>query len=301
MPDRRLHNVVAVARAGSFTKAARTVGITQSGLTKSIADLERELGYSLFHRVARGALLTEQGREFVERASRLLEDTRILLKGDGEKDPFAKVLRIGVCPASLEWLLADPLAALLRRHPKIIFDLAGSSFERVVQLLRNGGVDVAIGFEDAFVEWSDFKRTPIAHLLTQPFVRKGHPILECNPVLNSDFAKYDFIAPSDSRPYDALIRGLYENQGIPWQRHVHMVDNFAIVKLLVSTSDAIGVTTSRYAASPGFAASFARIPGPSLFTPAKLCCAIRSRWEPSAPVKAFLRVIQERLPRKDLP
>src|ERR1700684_3123931 len=108
MPDRRLHNVVAVALAGSFTNDARTVGITQCGLTKSIADLERDLGYSLFHRVARGALLPEQGREFVERASRLLEDTRILLKGDGEKDPFAKVLRIGVCPASLEWLLADP-------------------------------------------------------------------------------------------------------------------------------------------------------------------------------------------------
>jgi len=298
VPDRRLHNVAAVARAGSFTKAARTVGISQSGLTKSIAGLERELGYLLFHRVARGALLTEQGREFVERASRLLEDTRILLKGDGEKDPFARVLRIGVCPASLEWLLADPLAVLMRRHPKIIFELSGSSFERVIQLLRNGGVDVAFGIEEAFVEWSDFKRTPLAELLTQVFVRKGHPILKRPTVSRSDLSKYDFIAPSDSRPYDALIRELYENEGLPWQRHVHAIDNFEIVKLLVSSSDAIGVTTSRYAQSHEFAASFARIPGPSLFKPARLCCAIRSRWEPPPPVKAFLQIINDRLPRK---
>lgn len=298
MPDRRLHNVIAVARAGSFTKAARTVGITQSGLTKSIADLERELGYALFHRVARGAVLTEQGREFVERASRLLEDTRILLKGDGENDPYARVLRIGVCPASLEWLLADPLAVLMRRHPKIIFDIAGSSFERVIQLLRNGGVDVAVGMEDAFAEWSDFERTAIAELHTQPFVRKGHPIIERNPVTRSDYAKYEFIAPSDSRPYNAIIRELYENAGIPWQRHVHVIDNFEIVKLLVASSNAIGVATNRYAASPGFAASFEQIPGPSLFAPAKLCCVTRSRWPPSAPVKAFLKVVGERLPRK---
>ena len=75
MLDRRLQNVVAVARAGSFTNAAEVLGSTHCGQTKTIAELERELGYSLFHGVARGALLTEQGREFVERASRLLEDT----------------------------------------------------------------------------------------------------------------------------------------------------------------------------------------------------------------------------------
>jgi len=190
------------------------------------------------------------------------------------------------------------LAVLVRRHPKIIFDVAGSSVERFVQLLRNGGVDVAIGIEDAFAEWSDLKRTPIAELVTQPFVRKDHPILKRSSVSRSDYAKYEFISPSDSHPYDTLIRELYENEGIPWQRHVHMIDNFEIVKLLVSTSNAIGVTTSRYAASQSFAASFMRIPGPSLFTPAKLCCAVRSRWEPSAPVKAFLKVVEERLPRK---
>jgi DNA-binding transcriptional LysR family regulator len=77
--------------------------------------------------------------------------------------------------ASLEWLLADSLAALLHRHPQIILDIAGTSFERGVQLLRNGGVDVAIGFEDAFFEWSDVKRTPIAALRAVVFARKGHP------------------------------------------------------------------------------------------------------------------------------
>ena len=151
-------------------------------------------------------------------ASRLLEDTRILITGDGEEDPYAKVLRIGVCPASLEWLLPEPLAALLHRHPKVIFDILGASFERVVQLLRNGGVDVAIGFEDAFAEWSDIKRTSIAAMHAVLFARKGHPILKRRTVSKSHFAKYDFVAPSDSRPYGSVIRELYEGEGVSWQR-----------------------------------------------------------------------------------
>ena len=300
MSDRRLYHVVAVARAGSFTKAAEGAGITQPGLTKSIADLERELGYALFYRTARGVLVTEKGRDFVERASRLLEDTRVLISGDGEEDPYAKVLRIGVCPASLEWLLPEPLAALLHRHPKVIFDIVGASFERVVQLLRNGSVDVAIGFEDAFAEWSDIKRTSIAAMHAVLFARKGHPILKRRTVSKSHFAKYDFVAPSDSRPYGSVIRELYESEGVSWQRRIHIIDYFPIVKRIVATSDAIGVTTDEYAKTAGFAAAFERVPGISPFPAASMCCAVRSRWEPSAPVKGLLRVIQEKLPSNNL-
>lgn len=296
MYDRRLQYVVAVARAGSFTKAAETAGITQPGITKSVADLERELGYSIFYRSARGVLVTEKGREFVERASRLLDDIRILLQGEGQEDPYAKVLRIGVCPASLEWVLPQPLAVLLRRHPKIIFDIVGASFERVVQLLRNGGVDIAVGFDDAFAEWSDIKRIPIAAVHAVLFVRKDHPILKRRAVSKSRFAKYDFVAPSDSRPYGSVIRELYESVGVAWQRRIHIIDSFPIVKRIVATSDAIAIATNEYANSPRFSATFRQVPGVSPFPPAAMCCAVRSRWELPPPVKALLRVLQATWP-----
>ena len=46
-------------------------------VTKSVAELERYLGYSLFHRTSRGAMPTEEGREFIDRAARLLADVFI--------------------------------------------------------------------------------------------------------------------------------------------------------------------------------------------------------------------------------
>ncbi|WP_174286264.1 LysR family transcriptional regulator [Sphingomonas bacterium] len=298
MLDRRLNHVVAVAHSGSFTKAAEKAGITQSGITKSIADLERELGYPLFYRTARGAMQTEAGREFVDRAVRLLEDARTLLTGDREgNDPYAQALRIGVCPASLEWLLAAPLATLLARHPAIRFEIVGSSFERAIQLLRTGTVDVAVGFDDAFSEWSELKRSPVGALRAVPFVRKDHPILAIAEPGQADLALYDFVVPSDSRPYGGVVRAVYENAGVfHWQRHVHMIDSFPIVKRVVATSDAIGVTTVEYSGTESFSAFYSRVPGESLFAPAPMCCAVRSRWEPSRAVKAFLRAMRDKVP-----
>lgn len=295
MLDPRLNHVVAVAHGGSFTKAAEMVGVTQSGITKSIADLERELGFAIFFRTSRGALLTEEGRDFVERASRLLDDARSLLQGSRERgDPYAGPLRVGVCPASLEWLLAEPLASLLTRYSGIRYEIIGSSFERMIRLLRNGSVDVALGFDAAFAEWTDVRREHVATLQGVLFVRKDHPLAGRSGVETADLARHDFVAPSDSRPYGLVIRELYESHGVDWRKHLHIIDNFSIVRQIVATSDAIGVATSEYAATPFFASRFATIHGVSPFSPAPLCCALRSRWDPKPAVRAFLAEMRTR-------
>lgn len=296
MLDPRLNHVVAVAHGGSFTKAAELVGVTQSGITKSIADLERELGFAIFYRTSRGALLTEEGRDFVERASRLLDDARALLKGSREQgDPYAGPLRIGVCPASLEWLLTEPLSALIAKHSGIRAEIIGSSFERVIRLLRNGSIDVAVGFDAAFAEWSDVRREHVATLQGVLFARKGHPLNGLDTVGADKLASYDFVAPSDSRPYGIVIRELYESRGIDWRKHLHIIDNFSIVRQIVARTNAIGVTTAEYSQTASFSAQFVKIDDFNPFAPAPLCCAVRSRWDPKPSVRAFLREMRDRL------
>jgi len=294
MFDRRLTHVVATARLGSFTAAAGRVGVTQSAITKSIADLERQLGYIIFNRTARGVSLTEEGRVFVERAARLLEDADELLSGKSvSRDPFAGILRIGVCPASIEWLLVEPIALLLARHPNIRLDISGSSFERMVQQLRTGGVDVAVGFEAAFSEQPDFRRQPLAPLRTTLFVRRDHPILEHDQVGPQELAQYDFVSPSDSRPYGTFIREMYEMHGVDAHTRIHIIDHFPIVKRIVAATDAIGVVAVPYTEADSFKRRFVRVPYLESFPLAPLCCAVRSRWETPPAARAFIKACKE--------
>jgi len=293
MLDPRLNHIVAVARCGSFTAAAKAIGVTQSAVTKGVADMERQLGYSVFHRTARGALLTEQGSEFVERAARLLDDARELLEGSpNTSDRYAGPLRIGVCPASLEWRLIAPLAKLLARYPSIRFEVSGSSFERMVQLLRNGAVDVAVGLDAAFADWPDLRREPVPELETTLFVRRGHPALGVVPATLADLAQYDFVSPSDSRPFGAVIRHIYESQGVEWRTRLHVIDYFPIVRRIVASSNAVGVVSLTHAATSSFRREFALLDHLVPFEPARMCCAVRARWEAKPAVRAFIAAVQ---------
>lgn len=295
MLDRRINHVVAIAHAGSFTKAALAVGISQSGITKSVADLEDELGISLFYRTAKGATLTEEGRDFIERAERLMDDARMLMAGTHERrDVFAQTLRIGVCPSSLELLMVEPLAILLGRHPSIRFDVVRLTFEHAAQLLRTGAIDIGIGFEEAFSEWGEFRCENIATMRLAFFVRKGHPLLQVGELKAADLGAYNVILPSDSRPYGPAIRALLGQNG-DWRRRIHVIDFFPIVTRIVQTSDTIGLARLGFTQTPEFAETFAHIPADHLLPQMRLCCATRARRDPSPAVRALTQVLREML------
>ncbi|MBL4800493.1 MAG: LysR family transcriptional regulator [Emcibacter sp.] len=296
MIDRRLQYVVSTARFGSFTAAAERVGVTQSAITKSVADLERQLGYSIFNRTARGVLLTEEGRIFVERAARLLDEAQELFRGASPgSDPYAGILRIGVCPTSLEWLLLEPLSKLLARHPKIRFDIVGGTYDRIVQQLRAGAIDVALGYEAVFKEQPDFRREPLSSMPTTFFVRHGHPILACDDVTAADIAKYDLISPSGFAPNDYVLRKLYEEAGVDPSEYIHTIDNFPLVSRLVRETDTISLVSIHYTNNPTFKSRFTSIPlRASLLPVMPLCCATRLRWSPRPAVRAFINACRER-------
>ena len=288
MLDRRLAHVIAVADATSFSRAAEVIGITQPGITRSIADLECELGYALFYRTARGATATERGRDFIERARQLIEDTRALMTGGEEADPYARSLRIGVAPSSLEWRLAEPLASLVVKHRSTRFEVSGSGVERCVHLLRSGAIDVAVGFEDAFVDWSDLRLDRIGVIHPSLYVRRCHNILTKGKVSKADLARLDCVMPSDSRPFGNIIRELFEKHDVPWQRHLHITDNQMIARRVVASSNAFGLTSKEVTISNGFSNGLATLPAEGLFKPFYLSCATRARWELSKPVLAFV-------------
>ncbi|PKQ09811.1 MAG: LysR family transcriptional regulator [Alphaproteobacteria bacterium HGW-Alphaproteobacteria-12] len=297
MIDRRLQYVVSTARYGSFTAAAEHVGVTQSAITKSVADLEQQLGFQIFNRTTRGVIVTEEGSSFVKRASRLIEEGRDLLRGAAAgADPYAGALQIGICPPSLELLLVDPLTMLVNRHPKLRLHIVGGSYDRIVQDLRTGAVDVAFGYDAAFNDQPDFQRPPAPPIQSTLFVRKGHPILECKDVTLAEMAKYDLISPSGSAPYNAAWRAIYEESDVEVRDRIHVIDCFPLVTRLVRSSDILGITSTHYTQTSVFKRHFEAVHAPHLFKAAPLCFATRLRWKPRPAVRAFMKACREYMP-----
>jgi DNA-binding transcriptional LysR family regulator len=72
MNIQQMKYVVAVANNGSFREAAKKLYITQPSLSNGIRELEEEIGVTLFTRTNKGALITEEGRIFLEHAEKIL-------------------------------------------------------------------------------------------------------------------------------------------------------------------------------------------------------------------------------------
>ena len=70
---RRLELFVRAVDTGSFAKAAASFEITPSGVSRAIAELEKQLGVALFHRTTRHLVVTEEGSELYQRGREILE------------------------------------------------------------------------------------------------------------------------------------------------------------------------------------------------------------------------------------
>ena len=294
MLDIRLTYVLAVGREGSFTAAAQSVGVTQPAVTKSIADLERQVGFAIFYRTPGGAIPTENGKAFIARAGRLIEDARELLGSGGPTDPYAGALRIGIAPAAMEWQAVDAIELLLKRHPSVRVETSGGSFERTVNQLRDGAIDLAVGLDEAFASWPELERKSIGMLQSDLFVRKGHPLVERTSLTRLDLAQFNFVTLPESKPYGDIVRGFYEAAGIPWRSRVHVADYFPTVARIVRSTDAISMVQRAFTRTASFERYFKVLPvEEEVFPPSLLCCAYRAHRELTPAMRAFISAIRD--------
>jgi len=135
----------AVARHGSFSAAARALGMTQPGLTKAVRRLEASLDCALFIRLPRGVALTEQGQALLRHAG-LLEVQ--LLDARGEVRALGRgavgVLRIGAGPSWLSRALPRIVAELSARYPGLSFQVEAGFNRSLTEALRAGDLDFVV-------------------------------------------------------------------------------------------------------------------------------------------------------------
>ena len=142
MADRMssLRVFIRVARTGSFSRAARQLGISQPSASRTVAVLEKEIGVTLFIRSTRALSLTEAGAEYltrVEAALAALDEADHAVRGTGE---LRGVLRIAASSSFTEHMVIPRLAEFLERNPKLRVVLLVNDQR---QALITEGVDVA--------------------------------------------------------------------------------------------------------------------------------------------------------------
>ncbi|MBQ7368564.1 MAG: LysR family transcriptional regulator [Clostridia bacterium] len=134
-----------VAKSGSLTKAAEELYISQPAVSRSIKQLETQLGISLFTRTHRGMVLSAQGGKIifneVERALALLSEAQNRI--EEMKNSATGIIRIGASDTIFEYFLADKIVAFHERFPAVKFELTADFTPDTVEKLKADKCDVA--------------------------------------------------------------------------------------------------------------------------------------------------------------
>lgn len=133
-----------VAEQGTFTAAARSLGYTQSAVSRQVAALEQAIGRPLFERHRSGVQLTSAGHALLRHAAVALDAidaARAELSGDGRRPlPF----RLGVTPVAAASLLPGTLARVQRRAPHASVSTRDGTTGSLLRALRAGTLDAAL-------------------------------------------------------------------------------------------------------------------------------------------------------------
>jgi DNA-binding transcriptional LysR family regulator len=142
---RQVTYFVAVAEAGSVSRAATRLNISQSAMTESLRALEAQTGATLFDRTSKGVTLTYQGHQFLSHSRRIMATVadagRIFATSP---DSISGPLNLGFTSLVSGYFLADLLARFRRIFPNVLVNVVEEVRPSVEQLLAKGELHIAL-------------------------------------------------------------------------------------------------------------------------------------------------------------
>ena len=187
---RHLRTFVAVAEAGTISKAAERLRTAQPALSRQIIDLEQELGLKLFDRLGRRIALTRQGME-------LLRDCRDVLRRVGSLTERARLLRggtvgtltVAASPQIVEGVLSTFLEPFAESFPGVQVILVEAVGKDQLSLLERGEVDIGIGLLGSVIGDDRFALHPLPEVEVLAALHKRHELASLTMI------KIEMLAP----------------------------------------------------------------------------------------------------------
>lgn len=209
-----LRHVIVVAQRGSIRSAARFLGSAQPAITRSVHEVERELGVPMFERKARGVRLTPAGEVFLRRAITIEEELR------RAREEIAQItgrttgrVSIGLSTASHMALLPHALQRFKSKYKDVILDIAEGLFPTMEGSLQNGSLDFYVG---PLAESNTSKEFVIEKLFDNTrhvFGRKNHPLTGARHL--SELVDAHWIGTSVTVASDAELGPVFARFSLP--------------------------------------------------------------------------------------
>lgn len=244
----RLRHILAVARTGSFSRAAEEERITQPALSRSVAAFEQRHGVLLFDRGRGGVHPTPAGALVIERARKLLSasadlDRSLRLYGTGEAGRVA----MGIGPLMASLLLPGLAETLLGDRPGLQISTVVRAPDQLLPDLLSDRIEMIVGHSWQMSHAPGTETRELATLPLATMVRAGHPLAGRPELTAADLAGFP-VASAVEMPTSFGDAG-----------GVFICDNYHILRDTVLRTDCVWLSSAAFVAPELAAGTLVRL------------------------------------------
>jgi DNA-binding transcriptional LysR family regulator len=245
---RQMRHVITLAEHGSFARAAEALRMSQPALSRSVQRLEQQVGAELFLRSAVGAVPTDIGRLFVQRARQVVQLAEDLNQAVvSSRSLRSGMVTVGGGPYPSESTLSLALARFVDAYPKVNVRLQVRDWDELLRRLRTRELDFFVAEISTLQHESDLDVAPMSEHPLYFIGRAGHPLAARGRATSTETFSYPFISPARIPPRILEPMLAAQRRAAPTEapRAFPSVEcnSLAAVKRIVAGSDALTAVT----------------------------------------------------------
>lgn len=235
-----------VANNGNITKAAEELMISQPAISKSIKNLEEQLGGQLFVRTKRGVILTDEGREFYNYIKQAIEFI------SSAENKFSELInletgsvKIGISSTLTKNFLMPYLREFHKLYPKIDIQIDTAISSELLQKLKNGLIDIVI-FHVRDVDYGkDIEITKCKEISDCFVVNDSYTDLLNREVSLSELNKYPLLLQDQHSNARRFLDEYSKKYGVTLKPNIELA-SYALVVEFAKIGLGIGYVTKDY-------------------------------------------------------
>ena len=211
----------AVARQGSFNKAAQQLHLTPSAISHAIAVMETELGFTLFNRGKNGVTMTSYGASLYPSIRAVLNSDEALQQSIARLNGLEKgKVKLGAFNSVCARLMPGILKSFMAHYPQIEVEVYQGTYDDVKEWLRTGQVDMAFLSSTCREEFTltELFREPLLCIVPQDWPTPPNGVM--TPALMNG---QSFVVQCDAT--DAEMRQFLKKYSIGTERRCHVIDD----------------------------------------------------------------------------
>ncbi len=240
-----LRRFLAIAEHGNMTRAARTLGIVQPALSRSIKLLEDDLGVTLFERTSHGIVLTVYGQQLVPYARAIMTDVkRATEELQATKGLLAGHVTFGVTSNYADNVVLDAVLALHLKWPNLRVTIREGLYEEVVAGILKSELDFGFGLlppPHAGIEASGLLTESLFSHRASVMAREGHPLGKLRKVPLKMLCEYEWVILGPEKAMDPYFRATFTKMRLPIPRKVIETHSIPLIKKALLNSDLITI------------------------------------------------------------